>query len=135
MADYLVTDTELTSIANAIRTKGGTSASLSFPSGFSDAISAIPTGGSNNVQVTFSKTSPYISLNAYPNSASVDDTDPDNLVFTIPQDSMFVISANHRTAPTVTGDVTFSSIYSVTRPQVRYMYAVHTGQNGGTIRL
>ena len=28
MADYKVTDTELTSIANAIRTKGGTQASL-----------------------------------------------------------------------------------------------------------
>lgn len=45
MADYLTTDTELTSIANAIRTKGGTSASLSFPTGFVDAIAAIPTGG------------------------------------------------------------------------------------------
>jgi hypothetical protein len=45
MADYLVTDTELTSIANAIRTKGGTSASLSFPTGFVSAINAISGGG------------------------------------------------------------------------------------------
>lgn len=43
MADYLVTDTELTSIANAIRTKGGTSASLAFPSDFISAIGAIQT--------------------------------------------------------------------------------------------
>lgn len=43
MADYLVTDTELTSIANAIRAKGGTSASLSFPAEFVSAISAIQT--------------------------------------------------------------------------------------------
>ena len=43
--DYLVTDTELTSIADAIRTKGGTSAQLSFPAEFVAAIAAIPTGG------------------------------------------------------------------------------------------
>ena len=45
MSNYLVTDTDLTSVANAIRTKGGTSASLSFPSGFIDAINAISGGG------------------------------------------------------------------------------------------
>lgn len=44
MSDYLVTDTELTSIANAIRTKGGTSANLSFPTGFVSAINAISGG-------------------------------------------------------------------------------------------
>lgn len=45
MADYKVTDTELTSIANAIRTKGGTQAQLEFPTGFVSAVNAIPTGG------------------------------------------------------------------------------------------
>jgi len=49
MADYLVTDTELTSIADAIRTKGGTSASLTFPTGFVNAIDAIPSGGGGGV--------------------------------------------------------------------------------------
>lgn len=47
MADYLTTDTELTSIANAIRTKGGTSASLSYPTEFVTAIQNLPTGGAN----------------------------------------------------------------------------------------
>ena len=42
--DYLTTDTELTSVANAIRTKGGTSASLVYPTGFVSAIEAISTG-------------------------------------------------------------------------------------------
>ena len=42
MADYLVTDAELASVANAIRAKGGTSASLSFPTEFVSAINAIP---------------------------------------------------------------------------------------------
>ena len=36
---------DLTSVANAIRTKGGTSASLDFPADFVTAIGAIPTGG------------------------------------------------------------------------------------------
>jgi len=49
MANYLVTDTELTSVANAIRSKGGTSAALTFPSGFNDAIAAISSGGYENV--------------------------------------------------------------------------------------
>ena len=38
---YIATDTELTSIANAIRTKGGTNSQLEFPSGFVSAIGAI----------------------------------------------------------------------------------------------
>lgn len=46
MANYLTTDTELTSVADAIRTKGGTSADLTYPTGFVSAINAIPTGGS-----------------------------------------------------------------------------------------
>ena len=45
MADYLTTDTELTSIADAIRTKGGTSAALTYPADFISAINAITTGG------------------------------------------------------------------------------------------
>jgi len=45
MANYKVTDTELTSVANAIRTKGGTQAPLEFPIGFVTAIGNIPTGG------------------------------------------------------------------------------------------
>ena len=47
MSDYKVTDSELTGIANAIRTKGGTSSQLVFPDGFTSAIGAIPTGGAD----------------------------------------------------------------------------------------
>ena len=42
--NYKVSETDLTSVANAIRTKGGTSAGLSFPDGFVTAIGNIPTG-------------------------------------------------------------------------------------------
>ena len=45
MAVKKVNDSSLTSVADAIRTKGGTSAQLYFPDGFIDAIEAIPTGG------------------------------------------------------------------------------------------
>jgi len=45
MANYIATDSDLTSVADAIRTKGGTSAALAFPADFVSAIAAIPTGG------------------------------------------------------------------------------------------
>ena len=48
MANYIVTDTELTSIADAIRTKGGTQGSLTFPAGFVTAIGNISGGGNAN---------------------------------------------------------------------------------------
>jgi hypothetical protein len=44
MTDYIATDTELTSVANAIRTKGGTNAQLEWPTEFVSAINAISGG-------------------------------------------------------------------------------------------
>lgn len=53
LVDSAQLDADLASVAAAIRTKGGTSAQLTFPSGFVSAIQAIPTGGGGgmNVQV------------------------------------------------------------------------------------
>ena len=45
LVDSTQLDADLTSVANAIRTKGGTSASLAFPSDFVSAIAAISGGG------------------------------------------------------------------------------------------
>jgi hypothetical protein len=45
LVDSTQLDADLTSVANAIRTKGGTSASLAFPAEFVSAIQAIPSGG------------------------------------------------------------------------------------------
>ena len=53
MVDYIVTDTELTSVANAIRTKGGTSALLSFPTEFIAAINAISGGGEDGDNLSY----------------------------------------------------------------------------------
>lgn len=49
MSNYAVSDSDLTTIADAIRTKGGTSAGLSFPDGFVSAIGDIPTGGTGTL--------------------------------------------------------------------------------------
>lgn len=45
MAKYLISDTILKKVADAIRVKGGTTAPLVFPDGFSAAVGAIQTGG------------------------------------------------------------------------------------------
>jgi hypothetical protein len=54
MADYLTTTSELTSIANAIRAKGETTASLIFPTGFVTAINNIEI---NPIEVTVTNAS------------------------------------------------------------------------------
>ena len=45
MADYLVTDNDLASVADAIRAKGGTTEQLTFPAGFISAVESIQSGG------------------------------------------------------------------------------------------
>lgn len=45
MAERIVQEESLTTVADAIRAKGGTTDALSFPTGFADAISAIQAGG------------------------------------------------------------------------------------------
>lgn len=45
IVDSAALDANLTALANAIRAKGGTSASLAFPNGMVEAINAITTGG------------------------------------------------------------------------------------------
>lgn len=47
MAKMTVEDTSLTAVADAIRTKGGTTDQLVFPEGFVDAVGNIQTGGVN----------------------------------------------------------------------------------------
>ena len=49
MSNYIVTDTELTSIANAIRTQNSSNSSLIFPNGFVSAINQLGSGGNSNI--------------------------------------------------------------------------------------
>lgn len=53
-----VNDNSLASVADAIRSKGGTSDALVFPDGFVSAISAIQTGGGGAVSSGYSVTFP-----------------------------------------------------------------------------
>lgn len=69
MANYLTTDTDLTAVANAIRTKGGTSAQLAFPDGFVDAIDAIETGGGGGGGTTLIASGTYTGTGTYPSTA------------------------------------------------------------------
>ena len=45
MAEYLVIDSDMTKVADAIRAKGGTTEALAWPDGYKTAIEAIQTGG------------------------------------------------------------------------------------------
>lgn len=70
LVDSTQLDADLTSVANAIRTKGGTSASLAFPADFVSAIAAIPSGGGGGDFFDYSKpvgaiTSDILSLPPY----------------------------------------------------------------------
>lgn len=68
LVDSTQLDADLTSVANAIRTKGGTSAQMAFPAGFVSAVEAIPTGGSDPgdwTAITRMMTSIIIAENPY----------------------------------------------------------------------
>ena len=56
LVDSTQLDADLTSVANAIRTKGGTSAQLAFPSGFVSAVEAIPSGGGGSPTGSYTPT-------------------------------------------------------------------------------
>ena len=52
MAEYLVQDTSLTAVADAIREKGGTTAPLSFPEEMAKAVRGIQSGGDLSLGIT-----------------------------------------------------------------------------------
>lgn len=57
VVDSAVLESGLTSIANAIREKAGTSDALAFPAGFAEAIAAIESGGADLSQLGYTKAS------------------------------------------------------------------------------
>lgn len=59
MSNYKVSGTELTSIADAIREKGSTSAPLSFPDDFVSAIHDLPTSGAILVSKSITENGTY----------------------------------------------------------------------------
>lgn len=59
MTDYIVSGADLTAVANKIRSKGGTSAQLEFPTEFVSAIEAISGGGSTLGTKTITQNGTY----------------------------------------------------------------------------
>lgn len=90
MATRSVQESSLTSLADAIRAKGGTSDTLAFPSGFVEAIEAIQTGGGNTENLLFGL--PY----ATGSFTAAEDITSTYTICTLP-DSV-LIAANNQTA-------------------------------------
>ena len=66
LVDSSQLDSDLTSVANAIRTKGGTSAQLAFPAGFVSAIGDISGGGGETVYYSTFNGAMYTEHFVYP---------------------------------------------------------------------
>ena len=84
LVDSTQLDSDLTSVANAIRTKGGTSAQLAFPADFVSAITAIPSGGGGLSVATFTATA--TATDATISFAAGDYSIPDKYVLFIKSD-------------------------------------------------
>ena len=56
MPNYIVQGSDLSSVANAIRTKGNTSEQLAFPTDFVSAIEALPSGSGSTLSLIGSGT-------------------------------------------------------------------------------
>lgn len=64
LVDSTQLDSDLTSVANAIRTKGGTSANLAFPVDFISAIGNISSGGGSETETVEIEVSAYKSYDS-----------------------------------------------------------------------
>lgn len=101
MTDYLVTDTELTDVADAIRTKGGTSAALEWPTDYVDAIDAISGGGISEYNIVVSD-----SVNRL---CSIAPSWGDEMI-QAGSTVYIALKSLPKTSPTVTNDTTSASI-------------------------
>lgn len=130
--DYKTTDTELTSIANAIRTKGGTSASLAYPTGFVSAINDISTGGTMVTVTIAIALAGLTNIKICPSASISQDPETYNWVVTTPQHSLIcgLSIAESATADGVTYEVT-----QVGSRPAQYFYAIYVGETNGSIAI
>lgn len=110
MSNYIVSDTSLGSVADAIRTKGGTSAPLEYPQGFIDAIDDIQTGGGDEPVPDDGKTRIWI---------HIAEGTPDNCLTFYLRFTAFV--ANNTTVDW--GDGTVETLGSTTATNYPHKYA------------
>ncbi len=112
MAEYLTNTTDLTLVANAIRTKGGTSAPLVYPDGFVTAIQAIQTGITPKLIVTVSAGATVTATNG---SKTVTGTSDNTGVCTlaVPEIGTWSVSATLGEETSGTKTVTITDSYPV----------------------
>ena len=144
LVDSTQLNADLTSVANAIRTKGGTSAQMAFPNGFVSAVDAIPTGitptGTKQISITQNGTvtedvTNYASAEISVNVSGGGGASPIQLLgtVTVPSDTRAV---SIDTAPYNSYDFYFC-IIDATLTASDWLYVVIDGSSpsGGTYQL
>ena len=112
VVDSASLDSKLTQVADAIRTKGNTSADLQFPSGFISAIQAIQTG--TELQIIVSVTS-GATVTATKGSLSVSGTSVNNsCTLVVPEAGTWTVKATLNGQTSGTKSITFMDSYDVT---------------------
>ena len=129
VVDSASLDSKLTQVADAIRTKGNTSADLQFPSGFISAIQAIQTG--TELKIIVSVTS-GATVTATKGSLSVSGTSVNGTcTLTVPEAGTWSVKATHNGQTSGTKSVTFTDSYAVT---LSFVSAVLNDNDWATIK-
>lgn len=110
VVDSAALDSKLTQVADAIRTKGNTSADLQFPSGFISAIQAIQTGTELQIIVTVTSGA---TVTATKGSKVVSGTSVNGTcTLTVPEAGTWSVKATHNGQTSDTKSVTFTDRYT-----------------------
>lgn len=129
VVDSASLDSKLTQVADAIRTKGNTSADLQFPSGFISAIQAIQTGV--ELQIIVSVTS-GATVTATKESKVVSGTAVNGTcTLTVPEAGTWSVKATHNGQTSNTKSVTFTDSYAVA---ISFVSAVLNDNDWATIK-
>ena len=132
VVDSALLDSKLTQVADAIRTKGNTSADLQFPSGFISAIQAIQTG--TELQIIVSVTS-GATVTATKGSLSVSGTAVNGTcTLTVPEAGTWSVKATRNGQTSDTKSVTFTDRYTTSLTFFSATITV-TVDSGATVAL
>lgn len=129
VVDSASLDSKLTQVADAIRTKGNTSADLQFPSGFISAIQAIQTGTELKIIVSVKSGA---TVTATKGSLSVSGTSVNGTcTLTVPETGTWSVKATLGGQTSGTKSVTFTDRYAVT---LSFVSAVLNDNDWATIK-
>lgn len=129
VVDSASLDSKLTQVADAIRTKGNTSADLQFPSGFISAIQAIQTGTELQIIVTVTSGA---TVTATKGSKVVSGTSVNGTcTLTVPEAGTWNVKATHNGQTSDTKSVTFTDNYALS---LYFVSAVLNDNDWATIK-